>query len=141
MNATQAGRLLTLAYFLKTEVPRNKFDMGQWGFVSEWDMIEDDVNTYLIRRPDDYCGTKACALGWATAIWPKRFQLEFDGCTQACVAMDGVGHDQVGVAAFFGISEYDYFDLFHGGGNTPKQKAREIEQLVRQHGYDYAEAV
>lgn len=65
MNQEQADRLLKLASFLRTEVPPDKFDM-KWFTNARGDGI-------CLQD----CGTTACALGWATVVFPGEFH--FDG--------------------------------------------------------------
>jgi len=55
-------RLLTLANFLRTEVPKNRFNLSSW--------VGDMNNRYVagenLLAPS--CGTSACAMGFATTI-------------------------------------------------------------------------
>lgn len=55
-------RLLRLAKFLE-KLPRHRFDYGSW-VGSDWE-----------GKPDLRCGTTACALGWATTLWPRELKL------------------------------------------------------------------
>lgn len=61
MNATQRKRLLKLADFIVAQVPKEKFDMAQYGV----DFGELDTD----------CGTAGCALGWCTVLFRRA------GCT------------------------------------------------------------
>lgn len=139
MDITQAGRLLTLAHFLKTEVKPSEFDLGSY------------CKTYSASTPnliDHPCGTTACALGWCTAVFPDRFGLKdgdnVDLLTHARYCgirfnrrMTYWGDRRV--REFFGVS-MDEFELLFDATRvrTPKQEAKVIEQLVAKHGYECA---
>lgn len=119
MNQTQASRLLTLAWFLKTEVPACQFDLNYF------------VNTTPKKIGE--CGTTACALGWCPTVFPGQWEW------YAGVAPRPLRET---VTEFFGIDPKDWSRLFSSRHTrTPKQEARVIEQLVAKHGYTYAEAV
>lgn len=126
MNKQQASRLLTLAYFLKTRVDPAKFDMRSY------------------CNPDDdltSCGTTACAMGWATVVFPEQFELRGD---------DVVCHDglRIGEIEFFGLARDESFspggdwDHLFGGrhARTPKQEAKVIEDFVAKKGWVYETA-
>lgn len=60
MNKIQRNRLRKLINFMKTEVKKEWFDFGVWadhGF------------------EEQKCGTQACALGWATQLFPRHMEL------------------------------------------------------------------
>jgi hypothetical protein len=134
MNKTHAGRLLTLAYFLKTEMKPRNFDMGNYT-----------------------CGTTACALGCCPIVFPRQWtwhdnetpilrlsQAGFEGLKQDTMLRNR-SYTAASASWFFGLNEAairklfyprDEFDCFVE--RTPKQEARIIEKLVEQHGYTYA---
>lgn len=62
MNAQQRANLEILVEFLKTSIPKARFDFSKW-VGPEWK-----------GKPDLSCGTTACALGWATTIPELRAQ-------------------------------------------------------------------
>jgi hypothetical protein len=158
MTKTEADRLLTLAYFLKTQVENDEYNQNYFG-LSSCEDLEDKIS-YV--QADEICGTSACAAGWATVVFPKTFRLQFLG------EMD---QKRKGKRATLGYIEMRYphwFDRQHKAwqkatitriGNwfgldddeaykvfgpddcnrvTPKQKAKQIEEIVAQHGYVYA---
>lgn len=128
MTKEQAGRLLTLAYFLKTRVSVKNFNMESWG--------ENTDGT----RPDlkkHQCGTTACALGWASEVFPKEFYFDGDGSFN-CTRGGLVG----GTCEFFGVSSdcrNDEWEYLFGADNvrTPKEEAAVIEEFVKSKGYVY----
>ena len=137
MNKIQAGRLLTLAYFLKTEVPPELFDMY----------------SYCSRRlsglgfPKEHlgeCGTTACALGWATVVFPQKFRF---GPTGGIVPIgpDNPSNTPIRYSyepyqKFFGISAEEAEQLFASCHNrSPLEEAAVIEELVFEKGWWYDE--
>lgn len=116
------GRLLKLAALLDT-VPRRRFDMGTWGVASK------------VIKDKPVCATRACALGWATAIPEfKRAGLQlvqdYEGSTGADVYFkDRIGSDAGRV--FFGLTDEQADWLFHDGAEDPKGKAAEIREMVK----------
>ena len=144
MNKTQAGHWLTLAWYLRTRVSRNLFDMRAYGREVER------------RRPNgdlQHCGTSSCALGYCSHIWPDRFVLTPAPAVREGVP-PGVGYMQLvsrnGYSAFesasgndalrawFGTLHGDIVAIFGSQASTPKRKAAQIERMVREHGWDYA---
>jgi hypothetical protein len=116
-------RLLKLAALLD-RVPDEKFDMGTWG-----------TSGRLIKNAPQ-CATKACALGWATAI-PEFYKAGLElrayaGARHANVYFNGRENVSAG-AQFFDIEWSDADDLFMGGCEGPKEKAAEIRALVQAH--------
>lgn len=148
MSKEQAGRLLTLAYFLKTQVPEEQFDQNSYCMIKTG-------NNPLIKPT---CGTSACALGWATVAFPDKFEMQpldkgdlrCDGTMYLDVldaitgeVMEG---DHESITEFFGLNlnepehpdfESEGWQLFGTDPMTPKQKAKQIEALVKKHGYTY----
>lgn len=124
------SRLLKLAALLETVDPKN-FDMGTWGRAKR------------SAKKSPQCCTRACALGWATAI------PEFHAAGLRLVAEEfapkygvvrfGDLEDFDAAEAFFGIDSQQSNYLFCLGSDKPAEKAKEIRALVR-HGYiHYAE--
>lgn len=140
MNKQQASRLLTLAYFLKTKVPRRQFDMSS---ISQADVGCNPANIHE-------CGTSACGLGWATVVFPDLLQLGESTITHhghrycGLETADGCASSEYDpyVWGLFGISDdSEAYHLF-GGGNvrTPKQEAKVIEDFVAKKGWVYETA-
>ena len=138
MNKTQAGRLLTLAYFLKKQVPEEQFDLRTFLSCKNWSLanVQAIAQAFIDGAPK--CGTTACALGWATHVFPYKFRITQFGA----FAVDGVvfGSCVPAVCDFFGITVPDWEYLF-GGGNrrSARQEAKVIEQLVKKQGWTYAD--
>lgn len=132
MNKTQAGRLLTLAYFLKTRVPPNKFDMGCYE-TSEYCEPE-KISAELMNRR---CGTSACAIGWCPIVFPSEFTYYYGSIS---AIKESVGDSLQDECNFFGLVRGEWGYLF-GGDNerTPKQEADVIEEFVLEHGWVYAD--
>jgi hypothetical protein len=177
MDITQAGRLLTLAYYLKTEVKPEFFDMSCFG--QKWfeTVKETPVKTKALGigqtaviEAKHVCKTSACALGWATVVFPETFRLDWgyeyeldpaendeDDPLEASVQIKKDGEwrsvsyerhqfsdwgEMVEIPGdlhdFFGITNEEAWELFGGNDATPKQKAKQIEELVDHCGYTYA---
>lgn len=112
-------RLLKLAEFLENEVPRKRFDMGQWGGHSGFH--------------ENKCGSAACALGWATTIPAfRRAGLIFS--ERGIPTFEGEWGEDAG-ARFFNLPRGQATTLFMPGSYpnhraTPKQVAKRIRKLV-----------
>ncbi len=131
MTEQQARRLLTLATYLRTRVialNMRSYACGVWSGSSEI-----DIHT---------CGTTACALGWATVVWPETFSLYVDrvsGTRQtARLRVDGRPRfcTDRPIQEFFGLS---YIECVHAFGDsavrTSVQEADILEQLARDKGW------
>lgn len=133
MNKTQAGRLLTLAYFLKTEVNRSAFNMSSFFAIDGNDWCVRNLAPHPLDNPP--CGTTACALGWATHVFPLDYKMTQDGVP---VPVDGSEHTEFDYQ-FFGIDDDGWEELFSARHKrTPKQEAKVIEKFVLDHGWTYA---
>lgn len=122
MNAKHKARLLKLAKFLREEVKPEEFDLGYFIYTGPGFKPPADV-----FHMSHWCGTTACALGWATRIWPKEFWFSTTGDCASFKSKDGLYGEQ-----FFGITDDQWEYLF--GCNrvrSPKQEARIIENFVR----------
>lgn len=97
-------RLLVLADFLETAVPRERFDLNGW--------------TSRNSRPDADCNTAACAAGWATTIptfSAAGFHLEslpHNGESWMFPVFKGHAPGYESVEAFFEIDEATFGCLF-----------------------------
>jgi hypothetical protein len=141
MNQEQAERLLTLAWFLRTQVEAERFSMRT--------MCTCVLKSGARRDISPQCGTTACALGWATHIWPETFSLRARGLVSPgestaldlCAVEDGVaiGTTNRRVLNFFGLDVYEA-DWAFGGQHirTPVQEAEVLEALARKRGWEYA---
>lgn len=128
MNQTQASRLLTLAWFLKTEVPACQFNLNAF--------VRGDY------RKLGECGTQACALGWCPVVFPQDWGFDVFGLPY----LGNSDPFSERVARYFGLSDTEMTYLFalndmcnEVPNRTPKQEAREIEKVVAKHDYTYAE--
>jgi hypothetical protein len=128
MKRVHANRLLKLAELLE-KLPRKRFDFAHWAG-PDWK-----------GAADLSCGTKACALGWATTLPSIRrlgIRLELvpyrSGRNVTTVVCPFGGPYQAGELAF-GLSAADFECLFTPWGNglgrpTPKQVAKHIRKFV-----------
>jgi hypothetical protein len=152
MNQKQAGRLLTLAYYLKTEVPTKRLKQDYWGYST----CKSNLNK--IGSLDSVCGTSGCALGWATNIWPRNLRLTFNdldylnysegellpfATVEFCMnsgqwVESDIFTNQILIEDFFGLTRSELDEVFGAEKMTPKQKAKQIENLVKKHGWVYA---
>lgn len=147
MNATQAGRLLTLAYFLKTQVKPHKFYMGSFAQrVGDRGYVElKRTNAALLCGNTNICGASACAIGWATAVFPAVFALQFKRGAYSARLLNSKTKKPINymgrvVQQFFGITQDEADYLFCGiyCSRTPKQEAKHMEQLAAKYGWTYA---
>ena len=109
-NATRKRRLTKLADHLENIV-KTKFDMGTWG--------EHKKTHHPIK--DDFCGTAACALGWAgmdhafrraglKLIWEPNDSLYGSYVLLKTDTQSLYGHDAG--ALFFGLTSSEAWRLF-----------------------------
>lgn len=109
-------RLRKLAEFLRTRVPRKRFDMGFFGDEG---------------FAENKCGTSACALGWATVCFP-RSGLRMKSVVEEDSILSFEGKTYLDAAeTFFSLGPCDTNFLFGGLDEmTPKQKAKQIEKFL-----------
>lgn len=130
----KTDRLLQLADYLENVVAKlpdvqSRFSMGHW--------FERLAEACGFDRPTPVvCGTSACALGWATAVWPELKIRIYEKETQGIVAFQPDGEDGCryeGIAAaevFFGLDNQQAHHLFAPGGGNVDIKERTVEQEV-----------
>ena len=124
-------RLLALADKLEA-IPENQFDFGTFGEVPSGSSASKGTD---ILKESNFCGTTACALGWAPAL-PFAKKMGFANTlvrtgdyTGTSFTKNGriVGPYQV-AKALFGLSTQAFSFLFHpdshmGGMTSPKSDA------------------
>jgi hypothetical protein len=133
---TYNDRLLKLADFLDT-LPRKRFDFGCYVDTETWK-----------GKPDLSCGTKACAMGWATTMpFFRRLGLRLNEDGIVCLKddLDKPGNffaevDKIAGDKLFGLTSVAYEFLFVPQGTsgvnplqvdaTPKQVAKHIRKFV-----------
>lgn len=138
---THADRLLTLAYFLKTQVPSKHFSMGNFTNNGLVEVME----TLVTDKPN--CGTTACAVGWCPAVFPKDWEWRADDNADPRLIdspeyfEDWTPDSSSDSREFFGVDSDEWNHVF-GGHNTrtPKREATVIERFVESKGYVYAES-
>ena len=127
-NKVGNRRLLKLAAFLETKVPRKQFDM------------KDRLSTKPEDLKDPQCKTAACAMGWATTI-PEFKKLGLKFTEQKNQYEETEYHVTFGKDAdygmksaeqLFGISDDEAWQLFNSQGyaETPKQVAKRLRRFV-----------
>lgn len=130
----QAGRLLTLAYYLKTRVPTEHFDMGV--YVSDSGLWPADVEEGFATRLESHeCGTSACAVGWGMVVFPNEWHTV--GCEVRLRSR--AGSTVTDCLQFYGIADYqEWYWLFSGAHRrTPKEEAKVLEDYARKKGWVY----
>ncbi len=113
-------RLKVLARFLRTEVPREQFDLDSWATDQDFES----------------CGTTACAFGWATQI-PEFNEAglrlaeglsspvpKYQGCGGFGAAAQFFHIPWSAAVLLFGPDSYDKDD------RTPNSVAKRIDTLV-----------
>jgi hypothetical protein len=131
-----ADRLLTLAYFLKTQVKPGEFSMISWiggaaGKVGYNQLREEHVHN---------CGTTACAVGYCPIVFPDDWESTgFLPIRSAGKNRYGIGSILTQAQEFFCLNRIDGTHLFMSGmTRTPKQEAAIIEKFVEKKGFVYA---
>ena len=98
MTKEQQRKMIELAEFLYFKVPDEEFHIGSWasfrGIPREHKVLPG-------------CGTVACAVGWATYLWPEAERADFIGMRDVTFS----GYDFA--AKLFGISEPESYELFN----------------------------
>lgn len=123
------NRLLKLAEFLETKVPRKQFDMRNW------------VGASWKGEKNLSCGTTACAMGWATTI-PSFRRLGLRLNREGEVRLDpddSVLEDGFEAAErLFSITGFEAYELFsfvdpdgYERKETPKQVAKRIRDFCK----------
>lgn len=123
MNQVQASRLLTLAWFLKTQVPEEQFDMG---------LITNRRRPLVVGE----CGSSGCAIGWCTCVFPRVFEAYNKGLV--CVSGDLSMFCGVSIREFFGLSLREAKDAFGPTPRTPTLESVVLENIALRHGWEYA---
>ncbi len=122
MNEIQASRLLTLANYLRECVKEEQFDL----------------RTIACGLDIHACGTTACALGWATVVWPDVFRLKW-GSSRVLLDVDGESGRGVGnekIQAWFGLVRGDCIEMFgEHRQRTNIQQADFMERAARSAGW------
>jgi hypothetical protein len=120
-------RLLKLADFLETKVPRKRFNMTDWSSVADFSAAQ--------------CDTAACAFGWATTIPSfRRAGLSSRNSVFGPSIVPSFNGLEGSDAAeeFFGLGSLAVDNLFYGHSYekppTPKQVAKRIRKLVKDAG-------
>lgn len=121
MKKIYKDRLLKLAKFLREEVPDSEFDLSCY---VTWnaDLPESkDGRAHMAHN----CGETACALGWATCLWPDNFWFTGNGTVRDL-------RWNISPQGFFDI-DYQEWDYLFGPDHerTPKQEAKIIERFAR----------
>ena len=141
MNQIQAGRMLTLAYFLKTQVKPQNFDMQELVYVDY-----EDYEQLRLKKPE--CGAAACAMGYMPVVFPRQWVWAHHGgvcridealpANSPSVWLAGLRWAEA-AEKFFGIDEYEVDYLFGPDEQrTPKQEAEILERFVESKGHTYA---
>lgn len=143
MNRTQASRMLTLAYFLKTRVADENFSLKSWCSHGARLAERGEAVEKVLENPP--CGTTACAVGYLPTIfrdwkWIKEeTKYAFLPYTRpAWIKATEGGHSVQNSKEFFGI-DTDEWDRLFGAGNvrSPKEEALELEKFCEEKGWVY----
>ena len=109
-------RLLKLANFLEHKVPEARFNMRVW-FGGEKDK----------KFSQHECGTTACALGWATVVFPKDLQhSDWDNPIHVASGRRGFNAAKI----FFELSIEQVYFLFDASEGSPTDVAARIRRMV-----------
>lgn len=127
-------RLLKLADFLEN-LPRENFDLDTW-----WSPAQSHVNNFTkFKKNPHFCGTTACAAGWACTI--PSFKRA--GLTVKTTSIAGQFEPAFkkyrafsALEDFFGIDDYQARQLFESGyymfpHDGPRNVSNRIRKLVK----------
>lgn len=118
-------RLLKLAAFLRTKVPKGLLKMGEW--------MDEDPKGHHHRHANLKCGTPACAAGWATAVFRE---LVYDWGTYEITYRDNDSTADA-IAEFFQYSwGHDSYNIFGADQRTPQEEADLIEKYVNERRFE-----
>lgn len=136
VRITKRGRerLKKLGEFLKT-VPDERFDMGFWARIEG-----DDAQGEVGDTAD--CATAACALGWATVVFPRSLKLGWCHFARPSPYLNRMSAEVVRVGA--GTKEtcsgedaaQDFFQMEEGLANylfTPEADSMFRSGTIREH--------
>lgn len=108
IESKTAAKLTKLADFLENLPVKyeKKFDMAAWVQNVQYD----DDRSFSFNPEDNKCGTAACALGWATNVFPKDLAI----LDRNVVAVGGDTNESSINAAvkFFEITMAEALDIF-----------------------------
>ena len=143
MNQKQAERLLTLAWFLRS-VPPEHFDLRTYAHQHKRRATWEIGSRLDVLAATTECGTTACALGWATVLFPDKLQLRVmeDCCGEPDPALyvDGIwsAYCKEAVCDYFGLTELEACSAF-GPDNcrTPREEAAFLEEIALNYGWEY----
>jgi hypothetical protein len=112
-------RLLKLADFIEI-VPPKLINMDTW--------VSEDRNGHFHSHASVKCGTAACALGWATAVFPRYLYFYNGGVRlRGYFTKDPFTITEI----FFNISTGVAYHLFGGGDlRSGKAVAKSIRKLI-----------
>jgi len=105
--------------------PREKFDMGYWA-----EGIGKDKKLGVTKAK---CGTSACAMGWATVVFPRTIHLnEDDGdFIPQMIRKPKIACEEIGIE-FFGMTEEQADDAFLSGlSRSAKDEAAVLRQIAK----------
>lgn len=115
MKKIHEERLLRLATFLEEKVEPERFNMDHW-FDGDF-----EKNT---------CGTTACALGWATVVFPRSLKMVKAYGVSHVEHIRSGRHGAAAAVAFFGLDQWIADFIFCGPSGTPQKVAHRIRRLV-----------
>lgn len=124
MKEIHKKRLLKLAEFLEERVPEARFNMDFWA-------LDDDGRIGAVPLASPKCKTAACALGWATALFPRSLALT-EGPRYADVVHLATGkRNEQAAQEFFGLTFNEVRLLFMSSFDmNSKEKATQIRKFV-----------
>lgn len=116
---------------------RTKFDMSSWSGTNTFlgSPTQPDAEKIVGTVPH-LCNTTACALGWATRVFPGDLRLsKFGGIRWYSEDLDNVSqshNEHEAAARFFGISFIDASRLFGSNGNL-KSVVGWMDEVIAKH--------
>ena len=138
MNKIQRARILKLAAFIAGPVAkadakarkkgRYKFDMGSWCEWNNWDVERQEYLPRKIGLTRNLCDTSACALGWATVVFPRHLQLD-----NGVVSLRGTKKfSDLAAMNFFGLTiEQSRVAFSNGTSRSAKEEAALLRGMAQ----------
>lgn len=151
-NRLHTNRLLKLSAFLYT-MPQEKFDFGVVMQVGAKTPLE------ALKAGNHRCGTVACAMGWAPAVFPRvlkwlrKRNSSIEIAFRTAKLKDNNNRERYSfrvAAQFFGLSSDEALYLFNPGGScwgrsndldsdsTAKEVAAHIRRFVKERAKEAA---
>lgn len=136
MTKRQRERILKLADFLEGPLAeaerrtgRRKFDMERYSSYVDDPAFEKRAPR-KVGVTKELCNTAACALGWATVVFPRSLKLSGE-YSDVNLIHGSAGSAEMDAEKFFGMSEHQVSKAFYTGWKrTPAAAAKILRSIA-----------